>query len=132
MKEGFLYVAFGKRYLQEAEISARSLKRFTNLPICLITDEEGYGSEYVDIVLIEKGERDFVSKIIGMQRTPFERTIFLDSDTFICSSIDKLFEVLDLFDMLLSPERILHSYNFFSQYNPDFKIKYESVLPEYN
>ncbi len=132
MKEGFLYVAFGKRYLQEAEISARSLKRFTNLPICLITDEEGYSSEYVDIVLIEKGERDFVSKIIGMQRTPFERTVFLDCDTFICSSIDKLFEILQMFDMGMTIDTRTHSYGFLEHYNSSFELKFENVLPEYN
>src|SRR4051794_20716247 len=110
MKEGFLYVAFGQRYLQEAEISARSLKRFTRLPVCLVTDNEKYKSEYFDQIIIEKTRTDFVSKMIGMQKTPFEKTIFLDTDTFVCASIDKLFKGLDLFDMLLVPEKSLHSY----------------------
>jgi len=132
MKEGFLYVAFGKRYILEAEISARSLKRFTKLPICLITDDEDYNSKYFNIVLIEKGERDFVSKIIGMQRTPFERTIYVDSDTFICAPIDKLFHILDIFDLAMTVDKYNHSYAFFQHYNSSFQLRFENVLPEYN
>jgi alpha-N-acetylglucosamine transferase len=132
MKEGFLYVALGKRYILEAEMSARSLKRFTKYPLCLVTDEEGYTSGYFDIVLIQKGERDFVSKIIGMQRTPFERTIYLDSDTFICASIDQLFQILEIFDMGMTIDTRTHSYGFLGHYNSDFPLRFKNVLPEYN
>src|SRR6476661_2136181 len=132
MNEGFLYVAFGKRYLLEAEMSARSLKRFTKYPICVITDEEGYSSEYFDIILTEQGKKDFVSKIIGMQKTPFEKTIYLDSDTFICSSIDQLFQILEMFDMGMTIDNRTHSYGFLGHYNSDFNLRFKNVLPEYN
>lgn len=132
MKAGFLYIAIGKRYILEAEISARSLKRFTRYPICLITDEEGYSNKLFDIVQIEKMPGDFVAKIIGVAKTPFERTVYLDNDTFVCTDVDEMFDVLDYFDMSMLPFFFLHSYSFFARYNPTYKLKYEKIIPEYH
>ncbi len=132
MNCGFLYIAIGKRYLIEAEISVRSLKRFTKYPACLITGDEEYKNELFDIIIREKMPGDFVAKIIGVAKTPFERTVYLDNDTFICAPIDEMFDVLDFFDMCMMPFHFLHSYNFFSTYNPEFKLKYEKIIPEYH
>jgi alpha-N-acetylglucosamine transferase len=132
MKQGFLYIALGKRYILEAEMSARSLKRFTQYPVCIVTDEDGYSSEYFDVVVIQKGERDFVSKIVGMQKSPFEKTIFLDSDTFVCSCVDHLFDILELFDIAMTVDPRTHSYGFLNSYNPSFPIILKNALPEYN
>ncbi len=131
-KCGYLYVAMGKRYLQEVEISARSLKRFTTYPVCLVTDDTDFKCRYIDLIIYSQTETDFAAKIIGIKKTPFRETIFLDSDTFICSSIDHLFDVLELFDMALSVENFMHSYGYIQHYNPGFKIKYEKTIPEYN
>ena len=132
MSNGFLYIAIGKRYLIEAEISARSLKRFTKYPVCIITNEEGYQNPVFDIIIHEEIAGDFLSRIIGAPKTPFERTVFLDTDTFICSSLDGLFEALDLFDMCMVPDNFIHGYSFFLQYNPGYKLQYEKVIPEFN
>jgi len=129
MNKGFLYVAFGKRYLQEVEISARSLKRFTALPVCVVTDDANFKSTYVDSIILDAPATDFVSKIIGLLKTPFQQTIFLDTDTFVCASIDNLFDILELFDMSMCAERANHSYGFIDK---NFLLKYENVLPEYH
>lgn len=130
--DGYLYVATGAKYLREAEVSARSLRRFTTLPICLVTDDASYRTESFTHVRLIPTVRDFVSKIVGMRATIFDRTVFLDSDTFVCSSIDNLFEVLDRFDMSMTPDNVLHSYSFWERYNPGYKLRFEGVLPEYN
>lgn len=129
---GFLYVAFGKRYLHEALISARSLKRFTQFPVCVITDQPVGDHHYFDMVINAAPRYDFVSKIIGMQMTPFKKTVFLDTDTFVCSSIDNLFDALELFDMALTVENFLHSYEFIRKYNPEFFLRFEKLVPEFN
>jgi hypothetical protein len=129
---GFLYVAVGKRYIFEAEISAKSLRRFTKFPICLVTDDTSYKNELFDIIVTIESEGDFVVKIRGMKVSPFEKTFFLDTDTFVCSCIDNVFDVLGLFDMAMTIERTNHSYSFFKAYNPSYKIRFENVLPEYN
>jgi len=132
MSKGFLYIALRKRYLQEVEISARSLKRFTKFPVCLVTDDTTFSCAYVDEIVITDAATDFVSKIIGLRKTPFEKSVFLDTDTFVCAPVDQLFDVLDIFDLAMVVERNNHSYSFFERYQPNFKIRYENVLPEYH
>ncbi len=131
-KNGFLYVGMGKKYRMEAEISARSLKQYTKYPTCIITEDPNYKNEYFDIIIVADLVTDFYGKIVCMQKTPFQNTLFLDCDTFICSSVDHLFEGLDLFDMSLSPDRFYHDYGFIAQYNPAYKIKYENVIVQYH
>lgn len=125
-------MAFGKRYLLEAEISARSLKRFTQFPICVITDININSSGLFDKVMYSEPTYDFIAKAIGMQMTPFEQTVFLDTDTFVCSSIDNLFDLLQIFDMGLTVDNFIHSFSFIRKYRPDFIIPFENVIPEYN
>ena len=37
-----------------------------------------------------------------LQLTPFDRTLYLDSDTMICTPIDDVFDLLDRFDIALA------------------------------
>lgn len=129
---GYLYIACGKKYITEAEISARSLRRFTQHPICIVTDDAAYINSLFDAVVYINETSDFVSKIIGLPCTPYQRTIFLDTDTFVCSNIDNLFTCLDVFDMSLSTDPYIHSYSFLHKYNPSFQLAYEKVIPQYN
>src|SRR5688572_8197644 len=103
MKEitcGYLYVAIGEMFRQEAECSARSLRRFTKYPTCLVTDHPTYNSTAFDqIIRVQNIGRSFEVKITGMQLSPFDKTVFLDCDTFVCSSIDDIFGFLEYFDM---------------------------------
>lgn len=132
LQNGYLYVGMGKKYRMEAEISARSLKQYTKYPICIITEDADYKCEYFDIIIVADLVTDFYGKIVNMQKTPFKNTLFLDCDTFICSDIDNLFDVLDIFDMSLLPDRFYHDYPFINQYNPNFKIRYENVITQYH
>ena len=63
-KNGFLYVGMGKKYRMEAEISARSLKQYTKYPICIVTEDSNYKSEYFDIIIVANLVTDFYGKII--------------------------------------------------------------------
>jgi len=128
---GFLYVAVGIKYLKEAEISVRSLKRFTKFPACLYTDIENYTNPLFDIIIkADVINGTYGNKINGILKSPFYKTLYLDGDTFICGHVDDLFDVLDLFDMSLMPDPLLHSYLFLLQ-RPDYKILYEKIVPEF-
>src|SRR5690606_25020653 len=76
--------------------------------------------------------RSFEVKITGMQMSPFDRTVFLDSDTFVCNPIDEIFELLDYFDMASTLDVKGCSVNFWKEYQPDYKIKLKGVLHEFN
>ncbi len=130
--QGYLYVAVGIKYIKEAEISATSLRRFTQLPICLVTSDDQYDHPVFSQIIRVAAAETYANKIVGLQASPFIETIFLDSDTFVCSSIDNVFEVLNIFDMAMTVDNFIHSYSFFQKHRPDFKLRYEGVIPEYN
>lgn len=131
MSTGFLYVANKKKFVEEAFISARSIKQFSNLPIAIVCSKELVTKEleiFFDIVIINEEINNYIylSKIIGIQNSPFERTLFLDSDTFICSNIDNLFELLDFCDIATTQENSYHTIN------EAISIKFKNIIPEFN
>ena len=107
MSTGFLYVAVGDDYFHEAEKSARSLRIVSpQAQICLVTNSN-LKSEFFDIILpIEEvnfdGKRGYISKAYGMKVTPYQKTVFVDTDTFFAGSADELFKILDYFDLAIA------------------------------
>lgn len=96
---GFVYVATGAGYVEEATHSARSLRRFhPDIPICLITDRDlPGGSPFTSVIVRADVLRKPVDKLLAIHG-PFERAIFLDSDTQIFGDLTPIFDVLDQFD----------------------------------
>ncbi len=130
---GYIYIAIGEMFRHEAEQSCRSLKRFTKYPVVLITDDEQYKPVYFDDILKANDlGRSFEVKITGMMRSPFQRTVFLDTDTFVCASIDSVFEFLDYFDFAMTLDMHGHSTSFWRQYQPDYQIALKNTLHEFN
>ncbi|WP_348799482.1 hypothetical protein [Flavobacterium adhaerens] len=104
IEKGFLYVANRQKFIDEAFISAKSIKQFSNLPIAIVCTSQLANEQvksFFDIVVIneEINNHIYLSKIIGLQNLPFEKAIFLDSDTFVCADISPLFELLDMVDI---------------------------------
>lgn len=130
---GYIYIAIGEMFRHEAEQSCRSLKRFTKYPVVLITDDENYKPVYFDDVITATDlGRSFEVKITGMMHSPFQRTVFLDTDTFVCASIDAVFEFLDYFDFAMTLDMHGHSNSFWQQYQPDYPVKLKYTLHEFN
>jgi hypothetical protein len=130
---GYLYIAIGEMFRYEAERSSKSLKRFTQFPTCLVTDDPNFQSkEFDQIIHVENIGRSFEVKITGMQLSPFDKTVYLDTDTFVCNPIDEVFEFLDYFDLATTLEPKGHSVNFWKNYQPDYPIKLKGVLHEFN
>lgn len=130
---GYIYIAVGEMFRHEAEQSCRSLKRFTNYPVVLITDAEDYKPVYFDSVITANDlGSSFEVKIAGMMRSPFQRTVYLDTDTFVCASIDSIFDFLDYFDFAMTLDMYGHSTSFWNQYQPNYQIKLKDTLHEFN
>lgn len=107
--DGALYVAIGdQRYTQEASASAASLRRVSpSTAIALATDADFAPPVFDQRVRI--GEREgFRAKIVALRQSPFERTIFLDSDTCVVGELSALFELLERFDIAAAhaPNRV--------------------------
>lgn len=128
--KGYLYVANHQKFVNEAIISCKSLKRFNQEPVCLVCPKDLDTLElqsYFDMIVHneEIGSYTYLSKVIVLQHSPFERTIFLDTDTFITDVISELFEVLDLVDFATTTEHTMHTTR-----SPH--LDYRFIFPEFN
>lgn len=97
---GVLYAATGGQYVQEGKKSARSVKEaMPELPIAIVSDVD-INSDLFDYEIgVDSPRHDFRDKIAAMSKTPFDRTLFLDTDTYVLSPTPELFELLDEFDI---------------------------------
>jgi hypothetical protein len=98
-----LYVVVGTRevYAEAALRSAGSLKRvMPDIPIAVATNRaiSGPFDHHVPI----ESDDGYQAKILGMLKTPFERTVMLDVDTYVLADLSEMFELLDRFDMALA------------------------------
>jgi hypothetical protein len=100
MEKGYLYIAYGEAFTKEALLSIQSLRRFTNLPIALFTDqpENLYKDAKIDVVKNITANH-IRAKVDYIDQTPFEKTVFLDTDTVVIRNCDDMFDLLDRFDM---------------------------------
>lgn len=96
---GFVYVATGERFVTEAAGSSVSLRRHhPGARICLITDKRVDGTWWDDLVILEDPEFGFRDKI-EMRRAPYERCIYLDTDTTVWGDLSQIFTILTRYDV---------------------------------
>jgi hypothetical protein len=103
-ERGIFYIATGPSYVAEAVGSAQSVREvWPDIPLALVADAAppaGY-FDHFEVVEAERSSRD-KPRLIG--RSPFERTIFLDTDTYCCAPLPELFDQLDRFEFLAAFE----------------------------
>ena len=111
-EKGIVYIATGRKYVDEAVVSARSAK--DNMPDIRITlfsdftgDQVDFGGLFDGVVKIIDADGSCRDKIRPLLESPYEKTLFLDTDTYICEPVYDLFEMLDRFDIALAhaPDR---------------------------
>lgn len=104
-KRGVVYIATGDQFVEEAKISADSVRTvMPDVPITLFTDQKIDTEIFDDIIPISDPRHDFGDQVYHLDRTPYERTIFLDSDIYLDESIEDVFDVLDEFDIAASQD----------------------------
>lgn len=105
MSKGVIYIAVGSQYVAEAVTSAASLKKcMSNLPITLYSSEPVASPYFNQVKVIDSPRYDTpgIDKISNMYDSPYEYTLFLDSDTYICADLLEIFNLLDKFDMAVA------------------------------
>jgi hypothetical protein len=97
---GFVYVATGTGYLDEALRSAESLRRWNpGRRICLISDNAPPTTElFDDVVLRADAQHKPIDKLLAIH-CPYDRAVFLDTDTRVFDDLSPLFPLLDRFDI---------------------------------
>lgn len=100
---GFLYIATGEEFVEEARISAQTVaEHHPNIPICLMTDLDVHYSVFDEVQQIDDPQYGFEDQVLQLSETPFERTIYLDSDIYADDNISEVFNTLDEFDIALA------------------------------
>ncbi len=100
MKTGIVYVATGPRHAAEAMDSAASVKqKMPTMPIAIFTDEDIAERYFERVHRVDDPQHSYIDKILWMPRSPFSRTLFLDTDTYVCKDISEMFRLLDRFDL---------------------------------
>ena len=99
MDQGLLYLAKGEPFVTEAERSAQQTATvMPEYPITIITDREP-DTDCFDTVIIDRSPFEKRDKPWALQQTPYDQTIYLDTDTYLIDSIDGLFDILDAFEV---------------------------------
>jgi len=104
--EGVVYSGTGEFYIAEALRSAASSRRHNALPHAVFAsagaDVPQGAVEGVAIVPFEPSGNPYIDKIANMRRSPFERTIYLDTDTYVVEEIVHLLALLDRYDIAVA------------------------------
>lgn len=121
---GVLYIAFGPSFTKEGIMSYLSLRRYMpDTKVCFMTDLTDLLKEHIanDQNLIVYGIKPthIRSKVDFVSMTPFNKTLYLDSDTIVVRDLSDIFESLDRFDVALTHD--------FARK----RKKYSDVIPEY-
>ena len=103
---GFCYVADCDAYIDEAMASIGSLReQMPDAGSAFVTKRELFRSHSAVIDWIEL-RQDRIGPIVktDARLAPYDRVIFLDTDTFITGDLIGLFTLLDRFDFAFAPE----------------------------
>lgn len=98
---GVIYAATGEAYLETARRSARSLRKHCpGLPITLFSDIDDQSGLFDRVVRIDGAHER--SKVDAICDTPYDETLYLDTDTLIREDISDLFDLLQRFDIAIA------------------------------
>jgi hypothetical protein len=113
MDRGVIYIATGRVYVDEALISAASLKvHMPGLPITIFSNLAINDPNIDRTVRIgsDSSPPTSATKFTHIGESPYRETLYLDSDTYVCDRLDDLFVLLKFFDLAAahSPRRAMH------------------------
>ena len=132
---GVLYIAAGEKYIRAAIQSANSVRKYCpDLPSHLFSDWHNY-----DVFDFDRSPYPFTSveripdphrrsKVDYLSRTPFDLTLYLDTDTKLYTDIREMFGILDRFDIALTHA---HRRNDPHRLAP-WRIELPQAFPQYN
>ncbi|RAQ39020.1 hypothetical protein B9S53_24115 [Arthrospira sp. O9.13F] len=111
MSPGVVYIASGQKYIAEASQSAATLhEKMPQIPITLIASENTSNQHFEQVIIMENPQYSLLDKVQYMIKSPYDYTLFLDTDTYICEPFYELFELLEKFDIATSHEQTRISY----------------------
>jgi lipopolysaccharide biosynthesis glycosyltransferase len=104
-KKGIIYAVTGEQYLSEVYTSLKSIRNTNpDLPITVFSDirpdKELLDDEQISHIDITGTKFPKRPKVACLKQTPYEKTLYLDSDTYVQGDLHEMFEFLDGFDIV--------------------------------
>jgi hypothetical protein len=130
MSSGAVYIITqDQRYVNLLLSSAASLKRaMPELPITVFSQFPVSNEHFERVVPVEPTGDGFYDKTKLIRQMPYDRTLFIDADTYIVEPVPELFSVLDQFDCAAAHEEYCNT-DWSNNYpRPDIPACY----PEFN
>jgi hypothetical protein len=114
LHKGIIYVATGAKYLAETLQSLESVRRFMpGVPVTLFTDQSPPAGLFDQVIPVEGGGMGRPAKIRSMAASPYQVTLFLDSDTIMCQPCLDIFWPLEKgYDLAVAHEVYRNEYAF--------------------
>lgn len=123
---GVVTLAEGRDYLRYAEVMAESVGRVhPGLPVTLYTSTPEFVSRpelfqrILPVPAVEEGDFYF-KRFKVLQQQPYEYTLWIDADTYLCGEIATVFDLLDQYDLAAAP----------APARPYFASEFDSEVPE--
>jgi len=130
MSQGAVYIITqDARYVNLLLTSAASLKRaMPDLPITVFSQFSLQSELFERVIPVEPTQHGFYDKTKLIRQMPYERTLFIDADTYVAEPVPELFSVLDQFDCAATHEEYVNTDWFNSYPRADIPACY----PEFN
>jgi hypothetical protein len=130
MSKGAIYIITQhERYVDLLLTSAASLKRaMPDLPITVFSQFPVESPLFDSVVSVKPTQDGFYDKTHLMCQSPYDRTLFIDADTYVVDPIPELFSLLDQFDCAATHEEYL-STDWFNGYS---RQDIPPSFPEFN
>ena len=112
MEKGIYFIASGEGHVKEATEAAKQCKsKMRDLGIALCSNLKPVDSCFDFHIPMEDPSFSFGDKPSNIARSPFERTLFLDSDVYVLSDVSGLFEILERFEFAAVPAELRTSWH---------------------
>lgn len=97
-----MFVAVGPHYRYEVLEAAKQLREvMPELAILIYADWDPQEQlPGVEFKRVDRATRSFLDKVVLLEKSPFERTLFLDTDIWMVEPIWDVLELLDNFDIV--------------------------------
>jgi len=102
MTEGVVYIASGTEYIEQAKISAESLKEHTDYPVTLVCDRSVSECYFDSVISKPDFDYHYGDSVLKIPELPYDKTLLLDTDTVVCGDVSDIFSVVDGFDIAAS------------------------------
>lgn len=110
MTLGIITIAIGARkYTDQARLLAKSLRRnMPEIPLAVVSDDTSLGEFFDSVIPVDTSMPIATAQKLLVDRySPFERTLFLDSDCIVCRPFHQELEAITTFDFSPILERMV-------------------------